>query len=145
MYDVNYFIKRFEAIPENLWLINRLNDDNHIGAHCANGHLGVQYPTKPTEESKGLYIIMEPLKLYYTDCLNYEVEEVRDFTVGYSTKIAAINNGKVKEYRQDTPKQRVLAALKDIKRIEDNKKLAEVDKMIEGIKEPVKQELLCTR
>lgn len=41
MRDVNYFINKFEAIPENAWITGDLLDPE-TGACCALGHCGVR-------------------------------------------------------------------------------------------------------
>ena len=46
-------------------------------------------------------------------------------------KTAAINDGRTKEYQQPTPKQRILAALYDIKKMEDEKFNKEVKELQE--------------
>lgn len=48
MYDVDYFINKFEAIPEKNWTTIKLSDGQ--GACCALGHCGV------TANSNGEYV-----------------------------------------------------------------------------------------
>jgi len=116
-YDVDYFISKFQAIPEEGYCIGELDDT--YGAHCANGWCGVTYEALHNanfnEETKALqkiFSILELTKTYDPVCLKAENtwEEW-----GYSIKAADINNGETKEYQQPTPKQRILAALYDIK------------------------------
>lgn len=96
-YSVDFFISKFEAIPEEEWTTG--TQQNEIGQRCAFGH-----------------------------CMP---EEIRcygrlEFGFGHTTdegivlwkllrSPARINNGKDLRYPQPTPKQRILAALYDIK------------------------------
>lgn len=92
MYTVDYFINKFEAIPEEKWCIEKWADDDK---RCAFGHCGVNtdnflsYPS----EAKGL------ADLFPLSCVVFD-----------------INDGDDKRYQQPTPKQRILAALYDIKK-----------------------------
>ena len=93
-YDVDYFIKKFEAIPEDKWITHdRVND---FGQRCA---LGWCYPNDEearrsqfadnrfdSDEDKALCAIVHYLN--------------PGFGVG------GINNGLYHEYSQPTPKQR---------------------------------------
>jgi len=102
-YDVDYFINKFEAIPEDLWCIDVLFDG--YGRACAYGHC---------------------------DDAESEVFEQLDYEFGYlinkgtfllnrrrqDTIFADINNGCYSNYQQPTPKQRILAALYDIKKMQ---------------------------
>lgn len=88
MYDVNYFIEKFEAIPEEKWCVG----DFVVGDKCcAFGHCGVTKGTLDSPESIALSRI---------------VKDTRRFIM--------LNDGDHQLYRQPTPKQRVLAALRDI-------------------------------
>lgn len=92
VYNVDYFIKKFEAIPEEKIINYELNDTK--GNHCANGWCMIN--------------------------LNGEVNALGFLFTGrrkYSTKVASINNGNDRRYQQPTPKQRILAALWDIKKL----------------------------
>lgn len=94
IYDVNYFIKKFQAIPEELWHIgsfsNALEDK-----FCAFGHCGCRaaYTNSFTDEGMKLHYI------FFQNVLN----------------VAHTNDGiETNTYPQHTPKQRILAALYDI-------------------------------
>ncbi len=94
-HQVKFFIKKFEAIPEEKWCVNEL--ENEDGQRCALGHtmaLGgrLNLFQTPTEET----IILQ--NLFKEEC-------------GF--QIAHINNGMDRRYQQPTPKQRVLNALYD--------------------------------
>ena len=88
-YDKNYFIKKFEAIPEDRWTTDDYMDD--AGRCCAFGHCGVRHlkPTPYSEEADSLASLLQ-------HCT------------------AAINDGQDDRYKQPTPKQRILAALRDV-------------------------------
>lgn len=91
-YDVDYFIAKFEAIPEEYWCIfGRHKGDQH----CAHGWCDSNLP----DEEKGLINVFFPLKK------------------GYG--VAGINNGLDGRYPQPTPRQRILAALYDIKKLQN--------------------------
>lgn len=117
MYDVNYFIRKFTNTRDDKWCIGRLH--NQYGESCANGWCGVRFLGRPvevhtTEESIALQQVMAPLsskKLHVFDVLP-----------DYSSIAAHINNGTDPRYRQPTPKERILAALYDIKRMQEGEK-----------------------
>lgn len=108
--DVNYFIKKFEAIPEESWYKGATS--NYDGTrHCAHGHCGVSTKQMFTQESEVLSLLMLALP---------ERKQCSQHT-GYPPQklylAANINDGLVAEYPQDTPKKRVLAALYDVRNI----------------------------
>lgn len=86
-YDVDYFIDKFERIPEELWLVGDFKNGNRF---CAVGLCGENWGII-TQESQALRRV-----------LNTE-------------SVASLNDGKDPRYQQPTPKQRILAALRDIK------------------------------
>lgn len=87
-YDVDYFLNKFEAIPEEKWKTNSWKDSGD-GRMCAHGHCG-RGKDALSQESLSLNRIL-----------------------GF--KVIAINDGWDERYQQPTPKQRILAALMDIK------------------------------
>lgn len=87
-YDVDYFIAKFEAIPEEKWCKYCYTDGDR---HCALGHCGVSPGSGAGDEAMALYTIFSPLS------------------------VTAINDADYHPYTQPTPKQRILAALRDIK------------------------------
>lgn len=119
-YDVDYFIKKFEAIPEELWIMCYAFID---GKCCALGHCGVRENNSSyteTDESSAISSLF-----------------------GSRTMVWKINDGADYKYRQPTPKQRILAALYDIKRMQEPKQPEVIYKVIEvdrKVKELVKQE-----
>jgi hypothetical protein len=91
-YTVSYFIEKFSAIPEEIWLINEYERN---GSKCAFGHCGMR-------DNNSLQSIPEAAAF-----------------VKILQMAAVINDGESSEYQQPTPKQRILAALYDIKRKQD--------------------------
>lgn len=85
IYNINYFIKKFTAIPEELWTIGVYTSGYR---HCALGHCGVGIAHLETKESLALDEILE-----------YEV--------------AGINDGTSCFYKGPTPKERILGALRE--------------------------------
>lgn len=84
-YNLSYFINKFEAIPEENWTTHTCEDSE--GRHCALGHCGAtQADICFTEEARALTYVMP-----YVMSINDHGGE------------------------QPTPKQRVLAALYDLK------------------------------
>lgn len=95
-YDVDYFIRKFEAIPENEWCEGSLYNEA-TKQSCALGHClpDFRYNSMSiiSDEASGL--------------------------MGVLNMTIPINNGKNPHYQQSTPKQRILAALYDIKKMQD--------------------------
>lgn len=88
-YTVDYFIEKFEAIPEEKWF----NGNFKFGdKYCALGHCGMDDET-------------------YTE----EGNELLDLFDGYDLSVAGINDRLDPRFLQKTPKQRILAALNFIK------------------------------
>lgn len=94
-YDVNYFIQKFEAIPEDRWCIQTRDDGE--GRHCALGHINVDQYKHP-EETALRHVLGDS---------------------GMNMIVVGINNGDNEKYQQPTPKQRILAALYDIKKLQE--------------------------
>lgn len=87
-YNIDYFIKKFEAIPEQNWCIKAVRKDHQC---CVMGHC-LQKGEFTSEELLSLGKVFGSLSL----AMN-------------------INNGDSSNYKQSTPKQRILAALYDLK------------------------------
>lgn len=115
-YDVDYFIQKFKAIPEEKWMTDDLGYPET--PRCANGHFcdGRMYTPIMGELRKVFLPLINKItciKWHITDnYLNPDKDEHRN----YSRIAEQINNGNTVEYQQPTPKQRVLAALYDIKK-----------------------------
>lgn len=95
MYTVDYFIRKFEAIPEWRWCVGLINGP--LGTHCALGHCTGNDSFPFTGEADSL------ARIFRT------IEGMTSY----------INNGDDHRYKQETPKQRILAALYDIKRMQN--------------------------
>ena len=94
-YTVDYFIKKFEAIPEDKWTTRTycLYDKR-----CAMGHCGVSTYKNDGKEADALRRIV---------------------VIHFGTTVSLINDGDIPAYQQPTPKQRILAALYDIKKMQE--------------------------
>lgn len=140
--DVKYFINKFGAIPEENWCTEFLSTKD--GRACANGHCNVKGTTwaffnphimnfSPiftlTDESKALQKVFSRLKVHYMPNLTIVGAVTDGWHTGkspeYSTIAAEINNGLTVEYQQETPKQRILAALRDIELLEEQDRAVE--------------------
>ena len=109
-YDVDYFIKKFEAIPENKWCINSRGEIvGGIEQRCA---LGWCYPT--FQEAKRT-------ENYWNEDSLEDKALMGMFKSVLNIKPPLVNNGLAKNYPQPTPKQRILAALYDIKKLQEPK------------------------
>lgn len=92
IYDTQFFINFFEAIPEDKWCVNALR--NSAGQCCALGHV-----TDINNPCSHLHV----KRMIFSELLSFKVPE--------------INNGKDPRYQQSTPKQRILAALRDVQKL----------------------------
>lgn len=107
MYTVDYFINKFESIPEERWIKHQLFDDN--GNCCANGHCGVV--SNVINDRYG--------KLHSSFLHNPESRSLNTLFNTHLNMLAhEINDHGDKTYYQPTPKQRILAALYDIKKMQ---------------------------
>jgi hypothetical protein len=92
-YTRDYFIAKFEAIPEDKWCTDSYEFQ---GRHCALGHCGLNggndTPAATPEEAGVLLELFREIRASVTD----------------------VNDGLDARYRQDTPKQRILAALREV-------------------------------
>lgn len=108
-YNVDYFINKFKTIPEHKWIKGNFERN---GNYCANGYCGVtnaNYKTPP-DEAMALAKILQPLR---TESWSAFGADVPIFSVTVN-----INDGFAPDYPQPTPKQRILAALYDIKKLQ---------------------------
>jgi hypothetical protein len=101
MYDVDYFIYKFEKIPEELWCMDEYH--NSLGQSCALGHCGYSNENACNSENEQT----ESLLTMFLDYL--------------SVGVVSANDGESYKYKQPTPKQRILAALYDIKSMQPRK------------------------
>jgi len=103
MYDVDYFINKFKAIPANKWITR--NFMNNKGACCAYGHCGLdKFGASETPESLALRDL-------FVSELSISPIDVND------TKDLRLSSGAV--IKGKTPKTRILNALKLIKQLQE--------------------------
>lgn len=88
-YTKEYFIAKFEVIPEELWCTHVFTQGD--GICCAYGHCGSTAAHPFTPERKGLYNLLRDVGM-----------------------VARINDGHHERFPQPTPKQRILAALRSL-------------------------------
>lgn len=111
-YNVDYFINKFEAIPESHFTTHLF--ENQDGQKCVVAHCGVFHLHTVTPEGIALKQVFDSLPITGKRIGTLIVHQHLTFPY----KASCINDGLTKEYRQATPKQRVLAALHDIKAME---------------------------
>jgi len=92
-YDIDYFIKKFEAIPEELWTTDLYVDQDDETKRCALGHCGCAEFSERNPEADTLF----------------------ELFVEAGMRVPRVNDGCDPRFSQPTPKQRILAALKHIK------------------------------
>lgn len=109
-YTVDYFIEKFKNIPEQYWASGVFNKDK---AFCAQGHCMGYAGIDAISALKGIKTKPEVAKMFPE--WNALIELFRPFNAPDRIGVALINNGDHPDYKQDTPKQRILAALQDIK------------------------------
>ncbi len=97
-YTVQYFIDKFKKIPDSKWNIGAFVSPDGK-KKCALGWCGMRADNYSSDR---LFKITKESKAF---------EELLNF-------VADINDGRDVRYTQDTPKKRILAALKDIKKLE---------------------------
>ena len=92
-YDKQYFIKKFSAIPDELWMTGVPHSE---GKCCALGHCGYRIEAMHTEESQALMDLFGGF---------FEITGVNDNSFCGSED---------KRRTEETPKARVIAALKEM-------------------------------
>lgn len=106
-YNCDYFIRKFEAIPDELWLIGNYTDWYNKDRHCALGHCGRDLGIHNEESDTLVWLFKEEI-------------------------VSFVNDGR-EEYKKygETPKQRILAALYDIRDKEiEQANITEANKII---------------
>jgi hypothetical protein len=118
-YTVDYFIKKFEAIPEKKWFVGDYHNSDKSKS-CALGHCCFTVD--------GLYDLMSVErrsleKLFYDiNVLVGDVNDGSEFAKG--------------KFPQPTPKQRILAALYDIKKMQQPVEEPKVKEIIRYVAVP---------
>jgi hypothetical protein len=120
VYDVDYFIAKFEAIPEDKWGRSELSYDD--GRCCVLGHCGLRSGGefdygRPSEEAKALGSLLLSLPLigsHYAPEKHYENDGPFTRAMAVCWKL----NDSWKEFGSE-PRERVLNALREIKAKQD--------------------------
>lgn len=110
-YNAQFFLDLFQAIPPEKWN-DWIQHDVYTDTHCVYGHLRVEAHSNGayTEQGKVLTAIMGQLpNLKHV----HEHENWCESGSAYNFTPARINNGQVVNYKQPTPKARIIAALQD--------------------------------
>lgn len=93
-YTIDYFLDKFSKIPERFWMTLGYSFGDQC---CSLGHCGAR-ACMPTDESDALIRLFENIGAHP----------------------ATVNDGKdILRYYQTTPRQRILAALLDIKALQE--------------------------
>jgi hypothetical protein len=103
-YTAEYFIRKFEAIPEEKWCVNEFRAGRK---KCALGHCGVRANT-PVKVDAVDHFGSCPWGIPAADALHRLVGQ------HFSSGVGHINDGEHPLFKQPTPKARILAALSDI-------------------------------
>jgi len=107
-YNIDYFLKKFDAIPEDKWIIAYLQDPIDQDKHCALGHCGVRNNYNiTTEESIAL------MKIFNKNHKRLK----RNISKGNFSNVYLVNDG---DHYYDyiygeTPKERVINFLEECK------------------------------
>lgn len=122
MYTVDYFLDKFSKIEESLWTTGVF--EHFDGRRCAMGHCLSDVALKITAQHmertgiRGYKPTAEECKTIFAEslalCQIFNAENPGDG----SLTVYKINNGDDPRYQQPTPKQRILAALYDIKKLQ---------------------------
>jgi len=94
-YTVEYFINKFEAIPEDQWTTEVYEDD--LGRQCAFGHCSTS---------------TNPDKIGFVGTT--EAADLLILFIRADLSVACVNDGRDDRFQQPTPKQRILTALRHI-------------------------------
>lgn len=123
-YSASYFIKKFEAIPEKHWIVDQYS--SYLGGKCAQGHCGIAYTGHVVSEGLALNGLMSLLPAVRRSTLKFiedqgavvEISDHHTWCEHASIPWAGfVNNGLVPEYPQVSIKQRILAALRDVREL----------------------------
>lgn len=117
IYNVQYFINKFSAISDDMWISGSLNNGR---ACCALGHCGV-LEQNIGEEGEINHSEGEALAIL----LSIVHPSNNNFAVVYK-----LNDGYLTKYPQPTPKERILAALYDVKAIQEKENILASEELI---------------
>lgn len=98
-YNTEYFINKFESIPNELWTTGRLQKN---GASCALGHCGVEDLDDLNAEAVALADQLKPIFVaVYEDTPNFSFSSVTGIN-DWADSFSSLG---------DTPKERIINAL----------------------------------
>lgn len=103
-FTADHFIRKFHRIPDNLWGTGSFTDS--IGRHCALGHCGMSQGS----DGRARYTV--------------EGYALRQLAVRAGYDVPSVNDGKLPEFEQESPKERILAMLAQIKWNQNQKEKA---------------------
>lgn len=116
-YDVNFFIDYFTAIPGKQWCVRSFCDP--AGKRCAVGHF-LRHEV-PNHARLWEFKLCENTTAALLDDTKQKLTALADLFAVNGDRLKAqrtvydINNGDHPDYRQRTPRARILAALYDVK------------------------------
>ncbi len=93
-FTVDYFIKKFSAIPAKKWCVHDYTDER--GRHCVLGHCGERWKGGSLSTSQS--------------------QDLKEIFRAAGLNAIKTNDGDMVSFPQSTPKARILAALKWIKK-----------------------------
>lgn len=131
-YDVDYFIRKFEAILEKKWTVGPFG--------CAYAHCG-QYQTFNNPECDALSNLFE----LHKDIMEWDLSRSPKSTevptyYTYTWLVVDVNDDDDRtKYRQHSPKQRILAALYDIKKMQQKEVKEKCDSTMRKLAEKPKE------
>lgn len=97
-YMVDYYIKKFKAIPAKHYTTSNFTSPLDPKKHCALGHCGVT--------------------CFYDAYNTPEAVNLRDLFKIIRASVISVNDGESAAFTQKSPKARILAALNQIKKIQ---------------------------
>jgi len=110
--DVQYFIDKFGAIPEEQWTTECYQDNQN--RRCALGHCSPNVMSKYKDERVESFVEI-------AESQEEEGRVLLQLFWDHELCVPPVNDGYEIRYTQGTPKQRILAALRDIQKKEQMK------------------------
>lgn len=125
MYTIDYFIEKFEAIPEEQWVIYATL--NSKGQRCALGHCEVI-----ENNEHGRYILNQEAEALISILMNVLPKNIKIYE--RSDIVTNINDNKNSGFGE-TPKERILNALKKAKELQQQ------DRAVQQVQEIANQSI----
>jgi hypothetical protein len=137
-YTVDYFLDKFSKIPESRWTTHVFSEKKFLSTRkcCAQGHCLPLFVLKETEKKKSINIRIDKYSIHDFSEAFALIALFGQRNLTTSQRIANINNGSDIHYNQPTPKQRILAALRDIKKLQEPEAKPEVKERIKYVSVP---------